>query len=233
MKMKTILAVILILLLSLVFYACSSETVPADTSATTAEAAPSVVETDAAETTATTPAKDLTLADLEGLDGKAALALLEENGLQLGEHYASNKAEAADAVAQILLDLKEGRTDPEMLYSKGTLIELHQVIKEMLGVPDRLQLYDIQNLVMGKGEKLSWADLEKYQYEDVGSGLYIRQYPVGSEDEYVLVVSGKDLSAEPEEMSLFRLGDGALDLETDQHIDIRHEDVDKFLSMAG
>ena len=235
--MKTRNTLLLVLLFAFLLCACSAETATTEgdkqadnTAVTTAKAA----ETDAPQTEATeaAPAKTVTLADLEGLDGKAALALLEEGGLKLSEYYAAAKDEAAEAVAQIVSDLKNGHTDPSMLYSKKELIGLFNTVKDLLKVPDRLQLYDIQNLAAEKGEKLSWADLEAWQYEDIGSGLYIRQYPVGTEQEYVLIVRGADLAAAPDEIALYRLQDGALDLENDPHIDVRTEDVAAFVNAA-
>ena len=237
---KKLLKVTLVYLLSLAFYACSVGTVSTEQTVATDDSAgtttvPSAIEMDSmeVETTKAAPMKYLTIADLDGLDGKAALALLEENGLELGEYYAAKESEAADAVAQILLDLEAGRTDPEMLYSKTALKELHKTIKAMLGVPDRLQLYNIQELVGEKAAKLSWNDFAQYQYEDTGSGSYIREYPVGTENEYVLILRGKDLSSAPEEISLFLLKDGVLDREKDEHIDIRYEDLEKLLRETG
>lgn len=230
--------VIVLLSLSLLFCACGTENAATEAASegTSAETETrTVLETDTEEdvTTAAAPEKDLYLADMEGLDGKAALALMEENGLELGEYYAANKGEAADAVTQILLDLREGRTDAEMMYSSKNLVGLFKTVQMMLHVPDRLQLYTLQGLVTEKGEKLSWSDFESYEYEDIGSGLYIRKVPVGSENVLALVIKGADLAKEPEEMSLYLLEDGALNLETGRHIDIRSEDLAKFLSEAG
>lgn len=230
---------VFLLLMSFVFCACQGADVTTEQMGTVSSTEaitsldPSETAATEAETSAPVPAKTLTLTDLEGLDGKAALALMEENGLELGEYYAANKGEAADAVTQILLDLREGRTDAEMMYSSKNLVGLFKTVQTMLHVPDRLQLYTLQGLVTEKGEKLSWSDFESYEYEDIGSGLYIRKVPVGSENVLALVIKGADLAKEPEEMSLYLLEDGALNLETGRHIDIRSEDLAKFLSEAG
>ena len=119
--------------------------------------------------------------------------------------------------------------------ARGAVEEDGYCVKDRSSEPsasaDRLQLYDIQKLVTEKGEKLTWEDFEKYQYEEIGSGMYIRKYPVGSENEHILLIKGKDLSKEPEGIRLYLLGDGVLDIETDKNIDIRYDDLEQFLAL--
>ena len=51
-----------------------------------------------------------------------------------------------------------------------------------------------------KGAALNWSDFDKYVFEDIGSGVYIRKYQV--EGERQLVVSGKSLEQPPEKISV-------------------------------
>lgn len=72
-----------------------------------------------------------------------------------------------------------------------------------------------------KGEELAWSDLEPYPYEDVGSGLVIRLYPVDSSCS--LMVGG----GSPEQKPLYiRL---VSNQNSEQYIDIRTGDIDAFL----
>ena len=46
-----------------------------------------------------------------------------------------------------------------------------------------------------KGATLGWSDFSKFSFEDTGSGLYIRNYPV--EGGHTLVITGKSLESPP------------------------------------
>ena len=81
----------------------------------------------------------------------------------------------------------------------------------------RLTLEDVRTL-SEKGERLSWEDFEPYDSREVGSGLYIRVYPI---DETFSVWIG---SFTPGEKPLYIL----LGTENDQ-IDLRREDPVAFI----
>lgn len=81
----------------------------------------------------------------------------------------------------------------------------------------RLTLEDVQTL-SEKGERLSWEDFELYDSREVGSGLYIRVYPI---DKTFSVWIG---SFTPGEKPLYIL----LGTENDQ-IDLRREDPLAFI----
>lgn len=49
-----------------------------------------------------------------------------------------------------------------------------------------------------KSGTLSWEDFNAYFFEDIGSGVYIRQYPL--EEENHLIVTGKSLNSPPEQI---------------------------------
>lgn len=51
-----------------------------------------------------------------------------------------------------------------------------------------------------KGEALNWNDFNKYSFEDIGSGLYIRRFRV--EGGYQLLVSGKSLESPPDRVNI-------------------------------
>ncbi|WP_340022435.1 hypothetical protein MHI24_25915 [Paenibacillus sp. FSL K6-1096] len=51
-----------------------------------------------------------------------------------------------------------------------------------------------------KEASLNWSDFDKYTFEDIGSGVYIRKYQV--EGERKLLVSGKSLEQPPEKISI-------------------------------
>lgn len=82
----------------------------------------------------------------------------------------------------------------------------------------RLTLEDVQELSERKGEALSWADFEDYEYIETGSGLYIRDYPI--DGTFSLGIGGGWLDEEPLYMYL-NCGE--------DFIDIRREDVDAFI----
>lgn len=53
-------------------------------------------------------------------------------------------------------------------------------------------------LLSEKGERLSWNDFERYEYEDEGSGLY-------------LIVSGKSLDKQPDHIYVVRMDGQQID----------------------
>ena len=73
----------------------------------------------------------------------------------------------------------------------------------------------------GRGEALTWADFEPFLWEEVGSGLYIRRYPVTQT--YDLLIG----AAAPEGEMLYVY---LRNRDTDTSVDIRREDVAAFLA---
>lgn len=72
-----------------------------------------------------------------------------------------------------------------------------------------------------KGNNLSWEDFEKYEGEEVGSGLYILVYEIN--DEYYLMIGGPDKEEAPMYVRLVRSEN------KDDFIDIRQENVEEFI----
>lgn len=83
----------------------------------------------------------------------------------------------------------------------------------------RLTLEDVRELAEQKGEMLSWADFENYEYIETGSGLYIRVYPI--DGTFSLSIGGG--RPDQEEPLYMYLNCG------EDFIDIRREDVDAFI----
>ncbi|MBP2112059.1 hypothetical protein [Paenibacillus silagei] len=67
------------------------------------------------------------------------------------------------------------------------------------GTSGYISLNELESLV-DKGAALNWSDFDKYPYEDIGSGVYIRRYPI--EGEQQLLVRGKSLEKPPEQISI-------------------------------
>lgn len=89
--------------------------------------------------------------------------------------------------------------------------------------PSPLTLETVQAL-SAKGEALSWEDFEGYMFDETGSGLYIRVYPI--DEEYSLWIGGTGLEEPPMYIRLVR------GLDTDQSVDIRTENVSDFLNLS-
>ncbi|WP_337031660.1 hypothetical protein [Paenibacillus illinoisensis] len=64
-------------------------------------------------------------------------------------------------------------------------------------------------LLSEKGERLSWNDFERYEYEDEGSGLYIRKYNVEGGNH--LIVSGKRLDKKTDHIYVVRMDGQQID----------------------
>lgn len=62
--------------------------------------------------------------------------------------------------------------------------------KEKEDVREYISLHEVKSL-SEKGASLSWDDFDKYPFEDIGSGLYIRKYKI--EGERQLLVRGRAL----------------------------------------
>ncbi|AIQ58699.1 hypothetical protein [Paenibacillus borealis] len=64
-----------------------------------------------------------------------------------------------------------------------------------------------------KGDSLDWSDLNKYSFEDTGSGLYIRSYPI--EGGHQLVLTGRSLESPPDKMYIIDQSGKELDFNQD------------------
>lgn len=72
-----------------------------------------------------------------------------------------------------------------------------------------------------KGDALTWSDFEGYAFTDIGSGMYVRQYPIDTLFE--VQVGGSSLDEKP--MYIYLLShDG-----TDQYVDIRYYDAAEYI----
>lgn len=86
---------------------------------------------------------------------------------------------------------------------------------------EKLTLNDVIELSK-KGEKLGWADFEKFAYFETGSGLYIRQYEI--DEMFYLLVGGTNTDEEVWYIYL-AANDGL-----EEVIDIRKNDVSEYIT---
>ena len=84
-----------------------------------------------------------------------------------------------------------------------------------------LTIERVIRLAENKGEDLTWSDFEMYNGTDIGSGLYIMNYEIN--ETFDLMVGGVP-GTEPMYIRLVTKTD------RDNYIDIRTEDVEKFIS---
>jgi len=84
-----------------------------------------------------------------------------------------------------------------------------------------LTIERVIRLAENKGEELTWSDFEMYNGRDIGSGLYIMNYEI--DETFDLMVGGVP-DSEPMYIRLVTKAD------RDNYIDIRTEDVEKFVS---
>ena len=92
--------------------------------------------------------------------------------------------------------------------------------EEKTGQSTKLTLEIIKNLSK-KGEELSWEDFQTYDSKDLGSGLYIKLYPIN--DKYKLLIGGGSLKQTPMYINLTNKN-------SEKYIDIRHDDISKFIN---
>lgn len=88
------------------------------------------------------------------------------------------------------------------------------------GEPRKLTLDDVV-ILSQKGDALTWSDFERYQGQDIGSGLYIMRYEI---DELFEVWVGGVPEVTPCYIYLM------VNNEAEDHIDIRTEDVSAFIA---
>ncbi|ULO04900.1 hypothetical protein H1230_17325 [Paenibacillus sp. 19GGS1-52] len=80
------------------------------------------------------------------------------------------------------------------------------------GLSEYISVDELKNL-SDKGVSLSWDDFNKYSFEDIGSGLYIRKYKI--EGGHQLFITGKSLESPPEKIYIVNQSGKELDLTPD------------------
>ena len=88
--------------------------------------------------------------------------------------------------------------------------------------PQKLTLDKVKELAK-KGDNLSWKDFKSFEGAEVGSGLRIMAYPI--DDKYAVTIGGGS-EAKPKYIYL-NYNNNA---EKEKYIDIRHDDVEKFIN---
>ena len=91
--------------------------------------------------------------------------------------------------------------------------------EEKTGQPTKLTLEIVKNLSK-IGDELSWEHFQPYDGKDIGSGLYIKLYPI--DHKYELLIGGGSLKSSPMYINL-------VNKDTKKSIDIRHDNIDKFI----
>ncbi|GAF09373.1 hypothetical protein [Paenibacillus pini] len=76
----------------------------------------------------------------------------------------------------------------------------------------------VQDLAQS-GQDLTWNDFDDYPYEDIGSGLYIRNYKI--DEDYHVSVGGASIEKKPLYIYLVKANG--------EKIDIRHDDMEQFM----
>jgi hypothetical protein len=88
--------------------------------------------------------------------------------------------------------------------------------------PQRLTLEIVKELSK-KGNQLSRKDFNNYEGTEIGSGLYIMEYPV--DNKYAVLIGSEQFNGTPVYILLVRKNDK----QYEKGIDIRYEDVDKYI----
>ncbi|MEK5234537.1 hypothetical protein NST99_02315 [Paenibacillus sp. FSL L8-0470] len=73
--------------------------------------------------------------------------------------------------------------------------------------------YDELKSLAEKGVSLNWGDFDKYSFEDIGSGIYIRKYKI--EGGHQLLIKGKSLESPPEKIYIVNQNGKELELTQD------------------
>ncbi len=93
--------------------------------------------------------------------------------------------------------------------------------------PTKLTLEIVKELAK-KGEDLTWNDFEQYNYEDIGSGLYIYHYNI--DENYCLMIGGGDIQSAPMYIRLVSKPNDSQFIDDGKYIDIRTENIDDFIN---
>ena len=88
---------------------------------------------------------------------------------------------------------------------------------------DRYSTLTLENvkIIAQRKNEVTWMDFDPYTYEEIGSGLYIRHYPI--DERYDFLIGSASTKDEPMYFYL-------RDIRLDSQIDIRTADVEDFLS---
>lgn len=97
------------------------------------------------------------------------------------------------------------------------VVSHYPIGKQILTMEDVIRLSQ-------KGMELTWNDLAPYECTDIGSGLYLMEYPI--DERFSLVCIDTSLSGYP-------MGIRLTDRETELAIDIRSHNVESFLSSVS
>ncbi len=182
------------------------------------------------------PLETTTLADKETVD--ALMALLPDRGSRLSASDLPTDASGR------YLRIQAGENNLERIYyvyagepdAQGNPTYYVEKPYQFIAAIDAglwLEIFDflqagapltwdaLLSLTESRGEALDWQDFQGYAYEETGSGLYIRAYPI--DDQYVVLVGG----ANPQERAMYvTLADRS---SQDRGMDLRTEDLRAFM----
>ena len=96
------------------------------------------------------------------------------------------------------------------------------LVPEEISEPKEVLTLDTIRKLSKKGEALSWADFEMFDYMETGSGLYIRSYET-DDPLFTLLIGGTSFESEP--MYIYIMANNG----TEAALDIRTGDVDAFI----
>jgi len=91
--------------------------------------------------------------------------------------------------------------------------------------PQKLTLEKVKELAK-KGDNLLWGDFKSFEGTEVGSGLYIMSYTI--DNKYNVLVGGST-KVKPVYVKLVYYKDKNSGTDNRKMIDIRHDDVEKFI----
>lgn len=125
------------------------------------------------------------------------------------------------------------RKDPFFYSTMPELIKLTEIIKNANSeLKEETKVLTIDDVIAlsRKGDAITFADLRPFKHsENIGSGLYIVIYDI--DQSYYLIVGGTstELSDNPVYVRLAHKEDHDTFIDNDEWIDIRMDDVKKFL----
>ena len=134
------------------------------------------------------------------------LLVLDEN------HYAYIELERKDGVEKI---------KDEAELADG-IVKNARISFEPKNEKFDLNIERVIRLAENKGEELTWDDFKMYNARETGSGLYILVYDI--DEDFELLIGGSSPASSPMYISLVTKADRG------NFIDIRTEDVEKFIS---
>ena len=111
-----------------------------------------------------------------------------------------------------------------LIFTAGCNSTGSSSIEELRTGKSNILTLEIVKKLSQKGDDLSWEDFQTYEGKDIGSGLYIMVYPI--DDKYQLLIGGPSLKERP--MYIYMINKDSKDAE--ERIDIRHDNIDKFIN---